>query len=69
MQISEKQSDIILVESFKSLDWLHSLNIAFNYHLINYFSLDQQVYPPKPHTLIKVITFVIYPTKPSSLFK
>ncbi len=35
--ISENKSDIILIE-----------NIAFNYLLINYFSLDHQVSPLKP---------------------
>jgi hypothetical protein len=65
----ENKSDIILIESFKSLDWLHTLNIAFDYLLINYFSLDQWVSPPKPHSLIKLITFVIDPTKPPSLIK
>jgi hypothetical protein len=65
----ENKSDIILIESFKSLDWLHTLNIAFDYLLINYFSLDQWVAPPKPYSLIKLITFVIDPTKPPSLIK
>jgi hypothetical protein len=35
--ISENKSDIILIE-----------NIAFNYLLINYFSLGHQVSPLKP---------------------
>jgi len=56
--LSENKSDIILIE-----------NIAFNYLLINYFSLDHQVSPPKPHSLIKLITFVIDPTKLPSLIK
>jgi hypothetical protein len=67
--LSGNKSYIILIESFKSFDWLHTLNIAFNYLLINYFSLDQQVSPPKPHSSIKLITFVIDPTKPPSLIK
>jgi hypothetical protein len=33
--ISENKSDIILVKSLNSLDWLHTLNLAFNYLLIN----------------------------------
>jgi hypothetical protein len=35
--VSEYKSDIILIE-----------NIAFNYLLINYFSLGHQASPPKP---------------------
>ncbi len=67
--LSENKSDIILIESFKPLDWLYILKIAFNYLLIIYFSLDQQVSPTKPHSLIKLITFVMNPTKPSSLIR
>ncbi len=65
----ENKSDIILIEFSKSFDWLHTLNIALNYLLINYFSLDLQVYLPKTHSLIKLITFAIDPTKPPSLIK
>ena len=46
--LSENKSDIILIE-----------NIAFNYLLINYFSLDHQVSPPKPHSLVKLVALVI----------
>jgi hypothetical protein len=67
MELSENKPDIILIESFKSLDWLHTLNVAFNYLLINYFSLDQQVSQPKPYSLIDLIIFVNNPTKPPSL--
>ncbi len=35
LDLSENKSDIILIESFNSLDWLHTLNLAFNYLLIN----------------------------------
>ncbi len=56
--LSDNKSDIILIEI-----------IAFNYLLINYFSLGHQVSPPKPHSLIKLITSVIDPTKLTSLIK
>jgi hypothetical protein len=58
MDLSENKSDIILIE-----------NMAFNYLLINYFSLDHQVSPSKHHILIKLITFVIDSIKPPSLIK
>ncbi len=44
--LSETKSDFILIEAFKTLDQLHTLKIAFNYLLINYFSLDQQASHP-----------------------
>jgi len=56
--VSENKSDIILIG-----------NIAFNYLLINNFLLGHQISPPKPHSLIKLITFVIDPTKLPSLIK
>jgi hypothetical protein len=52
----QRVSDIILIESFNSLDWMHTLKTAFNYnHInsINYVSLDQQVSPLKHPSLIK----------------
>jgi hypothetical protein len=55
-RVSENKSDNILIESFNSLDWLHTLKTAFNYILINsinYVSLDQQVSPPKHPSLFK----------------
>ena len=60
-ELSENKSDIILIESFNSLDWLHTFNLAFNYltNSINCFQLDQHVFPPKLPSLIKLITFVI----------
>jgi hypothetical protein len=34
-KISEHKSNIILIKSSHSLDWLHILNLTFNYPLIN----------------------------------
>jgi hypothetical protein len=33
--LSENKSDIVIIKSFNSLDWLYKLNLAFNYLLMN----------------------------------
>ncbi len=49
------ESDTILIKSFNPIDWLHTLNLSFNY--LQIITLDCKA--PKPPSLIKLITFAI----------